>query len=256
MQSCLEEPLKLLRLRMICPLAGLMLLFALDFAARQEPTPALQNPTSTQDPAAVKAAERKKRFEEERRRLEEGTTDNLAGVVSSPNQTLFVSPAKVSMLAADSQSFCVFDIEGHDLTASAEWSLSTSGVVDLVSEPEPEITARNQGNVRLLAKVNGQVAEATVAVFSGDKLPVGTVRWQTPLIPGYRNENFVQAMGTTNGVDIYMMDKNENGDAIIRAIRSDGRQVWMKRFPSGTSPQLGPALSTSEKAPSSSKARP
>lgn len=235
-------------------LTALFLCFRPDFGAQQNASAAKQNPTSTESPdPAANAAARKKRFEEERRRLEEGTARPFEGVPSSPNQTLFVSPAKVSMVAGNSHLFCVFDIDGRDLTASAEWSLSTLGVVDLVSEPEPQITAKNQGSVRLLAKVGGELAEAMITVFPGDTLPIGTIQWETPLIPGYRNQNFVQASGTTNGVDIYMMDKNANGDGIVRAIRADGRQVWMKKFPAGKAPaMMGPAIKAPSKVPSSS----
>ena len=194
-------------------------------AAAQQSADSTQTQTRTADTA--KAAARKAKFDEDRRRLE-GTEP---GVTSNPGQTLFISPCKVGMLVGDSHSFSVFDIDGHDLTSSAEWSWSDSSLASFASRGAPTITSKYPGTVTVYARTGNQTAEATVTIFPGDKLAIGTVQWDTPVIPGYRGVKFVQAVPTANGPDIYASDINDQGDMLLRALLSDGRQLWMRKFP-------------------------
>jgi len=98
------------------------------------------------------------------------------------------------MLAHDTQRFSLFDIEGHNLTSKAEWSLSNSYVADLTTDGVPTITSKDHGTVTVRARVGGLSAEASVTVLPGDKLPIGTIRWQAPTIPGYKTTQIIQAV--------------------------------------------------------------
>jgi hypothetical protein len=143
--------------------------------------------------AAAKAAARKKKFEEEKRRLESSEGQH-ASVPDDRQQTLLLSPILVNMLVHDTQRFSLFDVDGHNLTAKAEWTLSNSYVADLTTDGVPTITAKDTGTVTVRARVGALSAEASVTVHTGDKLPVGTIRWQAPAVPGYKTTQIIQAV--------------------------------------------------------------
>jgi hypothetical protein len=192
-------------------------------------SPPSQKPAPEQTDAAAKALARKQRFEELKRRLEEEGSNPSAGAKDS-SQTLFISPAQVGMLVNDEQGFSVFDIQGDDMTAKAEWSLSNSYVADLIQGPIPRIRAKDHGTVTVRARIGSQDAKAEVEVFSGDKLRPGTVRWKAPAIPGYHSKQYAQAPPTVGGPDIYVIEESEDGKTtLVRALFIDGRQKWMRR---------------------------
>jgi hypothetical protein len=189
--------------------------------------------------AAAKAAARRRSFEQDEKRLEEyGSGQEVPE--PDPQQTLFVSPALVGMLPGERQSFTVFDIDGHNLTPKARWTLSNPNVATLAPDGAPEIIARAPGTVTLIARVGGGEAESELKVYGGNSLPVGAIRWQAPKIPGYRTQRTVQAVPTANGPALYTTDTNGEGETLIRAFLSDGRQLWMGKLSgSVTSPNKG-----------------
>jgi plastocyanin len=183
---------------------------------------------SQESGAAAKAAERKRKFQEAARKLENGQSGPTAPE-PDPNQTLFVSPATVTMGVGDSHSFCAFDIEGKTVTSTAEWSVSDSEVAQLAGERDPTITAKQLGTVTVRARIGSQYAEASVKVAEMDKIPPGTILWSIPPIPGYHGKQIVQAVPTATGPDLYSIEENASGQSLIRALTSDGRQLWMKK---------------------------
>ena len=206
----------------------LAMLFCIFLGATVPVASLAQNSSDTSD--AARAA-RRKAFEEERARLENGDASNDS-VPADPAATLFVSPAKVVMLVGDVQAFTVFDIDGKNRTLEAEWSLANSYVADLHTGAEPSITAKDHGTVTLRARVGGESAESVITVYAGTSLKVGTVRWSAPAIPGYKTSKIVNAVPTANGPDIYTLDTNDAGHSIVRAFFSDGRQLWMEKMDS------------------------
>ena len=214
---------------------ALTMVFLPNFYAQSPIAGAAQSAPESSD-AAAKAAARKAKFEETKRRLEQGADSPAKEVASDPSQTLFVSPAKVNMLMGESHAFCVFDIDGRDITASAEWMLSTSGVVDLMAGPVPEVVSKSSGRVTLSARVGGKIAEAEINVLTGNQMVPGTVKWSAAQIPGYHTDKIVQAMPSARGPDMYITDRNEKGETLLRAFLSDGRQLWMKKFSAAAAP--------------------
>ena len=207
----------------------------------QESAPA-QKPTPEQSDAAAKSLARKQRFEELKKRLEAGET-NPSESTTGPSQTLFVSPAQVGMLVNDEQAFSVFDIEGRDWTAKAEWSLSNSYVANLSPGAVPFIRAKDYGTVTVRARIGSQDAVAEVRVYSGNKLIPGTIRWSAPKIPGYHTTKLSQAPPTANGPDVYLADESDDGKTtLIRALFSDGRQKWMNRIEGKVDKLTGPLI--------------
>jgi hypothetical protein len=132
------------------------------------------------DSAAAKAAARKKRFEEEKQRLE-GQERTETPPCTDGKPTLYITPAKASMLVGESRGFTLFDTDGKKLTQDAEWSLSSSNLATLT--PGPTVTAINEGTFKVTARIDTRTAEATVKVYPGDKLPIGTAIWEVAPIP-------------------------------------------------------------------------
>ncbi len=187
---------------LVLPLA-LAVAFPAKSAAAQAAQPSPQPDSATasaNQTAAAQAAARKKRFEEDEKRLEngEGSRDDSSSTGSTDKQpTLFVSPAIVGMLVNERQQFTVFDIAGHNLTAKAHWSLSGSSVAEFVEGSGPAIIAKADGTATLRASIGGESSEAQIKVYPGDKLPIGTIRWAAPKMPGYTTKQIVQAVPTS-----------------------------------------------------------
>lgn len=141
---------------------------------------------ASEDSAAVKAAARKRHFEEEKQRLE-----GKEGVQTAPctdgKPTLYITPATAGMLIGESRRFSLFDTDGHKLTAAAEWSVSSSYLATLTQGDEPTVTVKNEGTFKVTARVDTRIAEATVKVYPGNKLPIGAIQWSVAPIPCSKN---------------------------------------------------------------------
>jgi len=213
-----------------------------DFAGRREPTPAQPNPQSADvQNAATKAADRKKRFDEEKRRLEETGASNSQASSAPSGQTLFISPAVV-MVLGDTQSFSAFDISGKTLTHSAQWSVSNSSVGELSTSGDPTITSKSHGTVTVQARIGGNYAEARVTVVPGTSLAIGSVRWSSGDIPGFKTTKIMPAVPSASGVDVFEVATNAQGDTLVRALMEDGRQLWMRYLSKGARPDSLPGM--------------
>lgn len=235
------------RFRAVHPaaLAALALLFAVVLAL---PRIAAQDPRSAPQPApiapanpdaAAKAAERRKHFEEEKRRLEEPAVTPPKGIgpevpPTDPNQTLFVSPAVVNMLVGESHSFSAFELNGKTITPSVEWSIDNPGIADLHPEGDPTVISKAPGKVILRARFDNRAAEAFINIHDVQTLPVGTILWASPQIPGFKTKQIVQAVPTSRGPDMYTIEQNEKGESLVRAMFADGRQFWMRKMSPNT----------------------
>jgi hypothetical protein len=185
--SCLRPTA---RIRGACLLPVCLLLLAWQDSAARSTN--LHPQSNDQNSEAARAA-RKKKFDDAKRKIENSDPKPTLPTDDS-HQTLFVSPVLVNMLAHDIQSFSLSDIQGHNLTSKADWSIDNSSVADLTTGPVPTITAKQPGTLIVRARCDGVSAEATVTVHAGDKLPIGTIRWQAPKIPGYTTKQIIQAV--------------------------------------------------------------
>ena len=160
---------------------GCMVLASLSNIAQSPTTPASQDKT---DDAAAKAAARKKKFEEAKARLEgEERTQSAPVPCSDGKPVLYITPNEASVLVGESRGFTLFDTEGHKLTADADWSVSSSSLATLTRGKEPTVTANAEGTFTVTARIDSRTAEATVKVYPGNTLPIGTVRWKVAPIP-------------------------------------------------------------------------
>lgn len=158
-------------------------------------------PSATPD-AAAKAAERKKRFEEEENRLENAEraqTESKSEPAKASDDDLAISPVLVNMLVHETQSFSLFDSGGHNLTSKAEWTLSNSYVADLTTNEVPTISTKDVGTLTVSARVGRRTAQASVTVHPGDTLPIGTIRWQAPKVRNFKATQIVIAVPSSGG---------------------------------------------------------
>jgi hypothetical protein len=135
-------------------------------------------PSAAPDPAA-KAAERKKRFEEEENRLENAEsaqTESKSEPGKASDYDLSIFPVLVNMLVHETQGFSLFDSAGHNLTSKAEWTLRNSYVADLTTNGVPTISTKDVGTLTVFARVGSRTAQASVTVHPGDTVPIGTIR--------------------------------------------------------------------------------
>jgi hypothetical protein len=227
--------------------AVVMLASTLGFSAQREQTAAQPSPPSNEntDATATAAAARKKRFEEERRRLEEAVTSGSQTPAGESGQTLFISPAIVNMVLGDTQSFSAFDISGTTVTHSAQWSVSNSSVAELSAYGDPTITSKSHGTVTVRARIGMRDAQATVTVISGASLAIGSIRWSSGDIPGFKTRKILPAVPSAGGPDVYEVADGANGETLVRALASDGRQLWMRRFGKGVRPGSLPGMPAS-----------
>jgi hypothetical protein len=168
--------------------------------ATSTPPTANSHAPSTPDSAAAKAAERKKRFDEAEKKLE--NSDPQEQSKNSPPKSLHVSPNDLSlspilvnMLVGDTQHFSLFDLAGHKLTSQADWTASDSSVAELsVINGVPTLVSKQTGTAHVRARFDGRSAEATVNVIRPDEMKPGTIRWQAPPIPGLKPIGIVPAV--------------------------------------------------------------
>jgi len=204
----------------------------------QEPQPPPAPPTATPaspDTEAAKAAERRKRFEEQRRRLEDANSPRPEGVgeevPSDPDQTLFISPAAVNMLVGESHYFTVFNIDGRTITQNTGWTVDNPNIISVGKGDELVVTAIAPGRAVLRAFIDTRAAEAVITVHGGKNLPDGTILWSAPQIPGYEVKQISREAPTAGGPFMYSVARNADGDQLMRAFSSDGRQLWMRKMP-------------------------
>jgi len=154
--------------------------------------PASPAASATQDDDAAKAAERQRRFEAEKARIE------AAGPSSSPSTTatepcqplptdLAISPNFVNMFVPAVQRFSLFDRAGHKLTSVADWSVEDSSIAELTIDEDgtPMLTGKQTGKTRLTARVDSRSTEALINVISPEDMTSGTVNsaWLAPPTP-------------------------------------------------------------------------
>jgi hypothetical protein len=141
--------------------------------------------SSNSSSAAAKEAARKKTFEADLKRLEDGGSFHHEDNSSAP-QTLFVSPSVVNMVRGQRADFGAFDNHGRDVSSQAEWTLSNSYVATLVTgRGRPYIIAKSPGEVTIRGRIDENESSADITVYDGKALPAGTPPYIAAKIPGF-----------------------------------------------------------------------
>jgi len=179
---------------------GLLFLFSAGLATFLAPRGASQSPpqdpkaapsstattnataTPEQTEAQKKAAERKRRFEEQKALLNGGGGNAGAGAGAAPaaatDSEFYMDPIAVNMVANELQELHVWDRRGtgNDVSARVSWSLSNSSVVDMTVNRFATITSKMPGTATVTGRIDGHTVEAIVTVHRGEKLPWGIPR--------------------------------------------------------------------------------
>jgi hypothetical protein len=143
-------------------------------------TPSATAPAAQTD-TQKKAAERKRRFEEQKALLDgggragPGATGARAPVTDSE---FYIDPIAANMVPNESQELHVWDRRGtgNDVSARVSWGLSSSGIVEMSVKGYATITAKMPGTVNVTGNIDGHAVEAIVTVYRGEKLPSGVPR--------------------------------------------------------------------------------
>jgi len=133
--------------------------------------------------AKVKA-ERRRRFEEELKRLEEkeDTVEVRQKTDVYSDSLLTIWPAEIGMLIGDKNEFYIANKMGKKVDVTATWSSSNPSVVAL-SGDDGVIVAKSEGTAIITAQVGDSLTKAKVTVYPGTRMPPGAVIWGIPL-PG------------------------------------------------------------------------
>lgn len=153
---------------------------------------------------------------------------NLLQAQSAPAVT--VSPASVTMLVGESRRFRAVDDSGRPLR-NVDWIASESGIVEVSSEEEVVVTARQVGKVTLMAHTSLGSANAHIEVVGGSTLPQGTVIWSSGDLRGCRTTKIMPAVPVANGPDVFEQSECTDG-TYIRAFTSDGILMWRRKIAS------------------------
>jgi hypothetical protein len=119
------------------------------------------------------------------------------------------------------------DDYGRPVTG-ASWSVSDPSVAELSTSGAIILTGKTIGEITITAFYQSFSAQATATVYAGPELPQGAIRWSGQPAPGYSTISMVQAQPTENMPDIYSVEQGGSGNLIVRALTSDGRQLWRK----------------------------
>jgi hypothetical protein len=134
-----------------------------------------------------------------------------------------VVPNFISMVVGDTRSIQALNASGQEVTGLS-WTSSDTTVATLSTADPPTITAVAAGHVTISAGS----ASASLDVFAGPTLPVGTKIWSAPG-DGSGVTSIVPAVPSSTGVaDVFALQ----GSGSVQAIKSDGTVAW-------TAPSVG-----------------
>ena len=146
--------------------------------------------TSSSSDVSAKTAERKRRFEEMKKSLEEKNPEPAPAPASSTSATkarpqapayaneIPVSNLAVTMFVGETQRFGLYDNASHNLTAQAEWWVSDSLLVDLsINSGTPYLVGKKAGTVFVLAHTKLQTARVILRVLDRSEMKGDSVRW-------------------------------------------------------------------------------
>lgn len=143
--------------------------------------------------------------------------------------SLAITPATVNMVVNDIQSFSAVDDQNRVRT-DAIWSVSDATIAAFTDSSSGDIAGVGPGQVIVTATLDGRTAQATVNVFSGTSLPVGTVSWFVSASLGSVTNDIAQATSVVGAPELYALESNSSG-ALVRALATDGRQRWLFQAP-------------------------
>jgi outer membrane protein assembly factor BamB len=155
---------------------------------------------------------------------------------SSDLRQLLITPSTLTLLVGEDSALSAVDSKGRP-SLDVRWSLSEP-IADLHAEDaEIQLKATTAGRAILTATRDGLSATAVVTVLAGDKLPSGTVRWSLDPTPGFATLHLQQTGAVPDSpVSLYSIEWNSSSNAVVRALRDSGQQLWRITLSSSASP--------------------
>jgi len=132
-------------------------------------------PATPADDAAAKAAERKRKFDEQRKLLEGGVVPPKNAQHWKVDPDLLFSPYAVNLLVHEQVSFRLYDKGNVEVTSQGSYSAGPNRVAHFyIVKGLPTVVAAGPGTATLGVTVGDhRHAEVTITVYPGDKLPKG-----------------------------------------------------------------------------------
>ena len=161
---------------------------------------------------------------------------------------VIVSPASATMLVGETRRFRAVDETGHSLR-NVDWMVSQSDIVEVSADDEVVVTARQVGEVTLMAHTSAGSAKSHIEVVGGSALPQGTVIWGSGDLPGCHTTKIMPAVPVANGPDVFEQSQCADG-TYIRAFTSDGILMWRRKIDSNGAAPAKPAGTSTPSVPS------
>jgi hypothetical protein len=175
----------------------------------------------------------------------------LIGALASGEQVAFaatgrpdasflrVTPSSAVVAVGEPASFAVVDESGRPVP-DARWSLSDP-IANLEAPLDGAVGGiglhpKSPGRAVLTAFVGGLSATASVSVVEQKDLVAPTVVWSLDPWPGYEALVLRQAAPSPEGPDFIAVEWSKTLRAIVRGLKSDGRQMWLAHLSSMASP--------------------
>ena len=145
-------------------------------------------------------------------------------------QSMTVSPDKATMLVGEARTFHAVGKDGR-VRHNVRWGISPQNAAAItVNGDEVAVQAREASpSVLLTASADSDSADASIEIRRAGDMPVGTRIWSVSPTPGCRATKMTQAVPSANGPDLYVEEACPEG-SMIRALTSDGRELWRRPF--------------------------
>jgi hypothetical protein len=125
--------------------------------------------------AAAKAAERKRKFDEQRKLMEAGVLPPKEESRGRVDPDLVLSPIKVNLLVHEQVAFHLYD-KGKEVTGGS-WSAMPGRILgSWFNHGIFSIEAKSPGTARVGVVIGSRYTNEIVTVYPGDKLPKGLER--------------------------------------------------------------------------------
>lgn len=133
--------------------------------------------------AAAKTAERKRKFDEQRKMLESGYSPSKEESRGRGDLDLMLSPMDMNLLVHDRVQFYVYD-KGKEV-GGGSWSAMPGRVLSSWFEKGGIFTieAKSPGTARVGVMVGSRATNVIVTVYPGDKMPKGVERTAEAIKP-------------------------------------------------------------------------
>ena len=148
---------------------------------------------------------------------------------------LLVTPSEVVLPTGDTTALTAVDEAGRP-AADVQWSINPQIANLQQQNGEVIVQGRESGRATLTATANHQSATAVITVVAEQRLAPATVQWSLRPMPGFQTLLVVQAPASGDRPAFYSVEWSKSENAIVRALRLSGEQMWIAHLTSSASP--------------------